>query len=186
MTGKSEDSEWQKLSWAEKVQICQQRIANEDSLLIAYVVIFIGIEAMFFAFMLSNNIVMPCWLGKIIPALGILVAINFALVCKRRGDAVDRWSVIFYTLWSQVPPDETIAIIELNKNLVVKAKDIGKDYEGCVERLKGGWRGWKPIISGWGRKRDRLKFWPQSARRLVTIFTPFLVIIIWIFILVTN
>jgi len=186
MTGNSEDSEWQKLSWAEKVQICQQRIAQEDSLLIAYVVIFIGIEAMFFAFMLSSNIVMPYWLGKIIPALGILVAINFALVCKRRGDMIDRWSVVFYSVWKKVPDDETIASICLNKNLVVKAKDIGEDYKGCVERLTGRWRGWKPIIFGWGRKRDRLKFCLKSARRLVTIFTPILVIMIWIFILITD
>ena len=183
MASVSEDSEWRKLSWAEKVQICQQRISQDDSLLIAYVVIFIGLEAMFFAVMFSSNIVMPCWLSKTVPALGILVAINYMLVCKHRGDAIDRWSVIFYTLWRQVPPDETIAIIELNKNLVVKAKDIGKGYEGCVERLKGGW---KAIFFGWGRRRDGLKFWLKSAHRLVTISTPILVIIIWIFIFVTN
>jgi len=187
MTSISEDSEWRKLSWAEKVQICQQRIAQEDSLLIAYVVIFIGLEAIFFAAMLSSNIVMPCWLGKTVPALGILVAINFALVCKRRGDMVDRWSVVFYSLWKKVPDDEVIATsITLKGKQLVKAKDIGEDYKGCVERLKGGWRGWKPNFFGWGRLFDRLKFWLKSGRRLVTIFTPLLVIIIWILILVTN
>jgi len=185
MTSSSKDNEWQKLSWAEKVQICQQRIAQEDSLLIAYVIIFIAIQAMFLAVILSSNIVMPCWLGITIPSLGILVAINFALVCKRRGDMVDRWSVVFYSLWKKVPRDEVIAtsITLKGKQLVVKAKDIGEDYKGCVERLKGGW---KPNFFGWGRVFDRLKFWLKSGRRLVTIFTPLLVIIMWVFIIVVR
>ena len=98
---------------------------------------------------------------------------------------VDRWSVVFYSLWEKVPHDEVIAtsITLKGEKLVVKAEDIGEDYKGCVERLKGGW---KVIFFGWGRVLDRLKFCPKSGRRLVTIFTPFLVILIWILILVTN
>ena len=183
MISSSEDSEWKKLNWKEKIQICQQSISQQDSLLIAYVVIFIGLEAIFAAIVVSG-ILHQC-LDLTIALLGIAVAINFAFVCKRRGDAVDRWGTILYSLWSQVPPDEVIATSRTLKGeeLKVKAKDIGEDYKGCVERLAGGWRGWKPIFFGWGRKRDRLKHFFQSGRRLTIFFTPILVIIMWAFIL---
>jgi len=182
VTSANKDSEWQELSWKEKIQSCQQHISQEDSLLIAYVVIFIGLEAIFVAVVISS-ILSRCF-DLTIALLGIAVAINFALVCKRRGDAVDRWSVIFYSLWLQVPPDEVIASIELNnKKLVVKAKDIGEDYKGCVKRLAGGWRGWKPIFFGWGTFCERMCNCFSSARRFVIICTPLLVIIAWVIII---
>ena len=179
MISSSEDSEWKKLIWKEKIQICQQRISQEDSLLIAYVVIFIGIEAIF-ATVVTSSILHRCF-DLTIALLGIAVAINFAFVCKRRGDAVDRWSVVFYSLWEKVPHDEVIAtsMTLKGKELEVKAEEIGEDYKGCVERLAGGWRGWKPIFFGWDRKRDRLRFYLKSGRRLVIMFTPILVIIVW-------
>ena len=182
MTSISEKSEWQKLSWKEKVQICQQDIAKEDSLLISYVVIFVGVEAILAAVVLGN-ILSPSF-DKTIAALGILLAVIFALVCKRRSDLVDSWGAILYQLWNELPADE-----ELNRNenlprlsgkAVIKAKDIAEDCEGCVERLKGGW---KVIILGYSPRRKALKFWLKSARRLIIVLCPTLVIVMWALIL---
>jgi hypothetical protein len=183
VTSVNNDSEWQKLHWKEKIQICQQRIGQEDSLMIAYVVIFIGLETVFTTIFLSR--ILPCCFNVAVASLGVLMAIIFMLVCKRRGDMVDRWSVVFYSLWQKVPDDEVIATSKTykDKNLVVKAKDIGEDYKGCVERLKGSWKGWKPIFFGWGRVSDRMCFWLTSWHRLVTVFAPILIILMWVLLL---
>jgi len=182
MTSISEDSEWRKLIWKEKVQICQQCISGEDSLLISYVVIFVGVEAILAAVVLGN--ILSLSFDKTIAALGILLAVIFALVCKQRSDLIDRWGTILYELWNELPADE-----ELNKNenlprlsgkALIKAKDIAKDYEGCVERLKGGW---KVIIFGYPPCREACKFWLKSARRLTIVFCPILVIVTWALIL---
>jgi hypothetical protein len=184
MTG-NDGNEWQKLTWSEKIQISQQRIAQEDSLLIAYAVIFIGLEAIFFAAIFTGSNIMPHWLKCTIPAFGIFLAIVFAIVCKRRGDMVDRWSFVFSSLWKIVPHSYVIAAGSTNKEkkLDIKAEDIGKDYEGSIERLRGGLWGWVPNIAGWPTLSDRLKNLFQSGRRFTVIITPILVIITWAFIL---
>ena len=44
----NENQKWQKLEWEKKVTICNQGIANEDSLLLTWVIMFIALEAILF------------------------------------------------------------------------------------------------------------------------------------------
>ena len=75
VTQTSNDNEWQNLDWVEKLQICQQGIAHEDSLLHTYVTIFIAIEALFFVLVFSLDL--PSWLLLVISLFAIIVSILF-------------------------------------------------------------------------------------------------------------
>jgi len=170
VTSKSEESEWQRLSWAEKVQICQQGIAHEDSLLTTHVLIFIALEAMFFALVFS--IELGLLFNIIITILAIYVAVLFIKISKKRGDYVDCWGAILYALWKELGEEDISR---------VKASEIAKHYEGCCDRRK---RSSKEIIFGWGSCKEKLQyfFW-ETVRRFMTTFTPILVILAWIIII---
>ena len=85
----NKESVWQSLEWARKVELCEHGIANEDSLLHTYMVIFIALEAMFFAIVFSVEL--WWWLNIVIAFLAILLAVVFIFILLRRGEAVDRW-----------------------------------------------------------------------------------------------
>ena len=58
MTGKTDkkvndDSTWQNLDWDKKVSICNQSIANEDTLSLTLVIMFIALEAMLFTILFA-------------------------------------------------------------------------------------------------------------------------------------
>ncbi len=174
MTSSSEDSEWQRLSWAEKVQICQQGVAHEDTLLITYIVIFIGLEALFFASVFSMKL--PLCVNIIIAGLGIAVAFEFMYIFYRRGKCVDVYSAVLRALWQDIPEDEALAEVEGFK---VKARCITEIYgSSCAKRLKGGCRA---TFWGWGPCREWFKHFFTSPRRFHTKFMPVLVIVIWAF-----
>jgi hypothetical protein len=173
-------SRWRELHWKEKIQICQQGISGEDSLLVSYVVIFVAIEAIFAALVISQTLCPES--SRTIAVLGIALTIIFIFVCKRRGDAIDRWGAILYKLWKEVPGDEVLNnnLPEISGKAIVQAKDIAKDYKGCVERLR---RGWTAIICGWPPCSDKCKSFFKSARRLTIVFCPVLVIVMWVLVL---
>ena len=77
MTGDNKD-EWNNLSWKDKVQICQQGIAHEDTLLFTYVVIFIGLEALFLTAIFSG-ILPPCAKFVVI-IFGFFIALYFICI----------------------------------------------------------------------------------------------------------
>ena len=194
MHNKNNGSVWQKLDWDKKVEICMQGIYHEDSLLITFVLIFIALEAMFFAVVFNMK---SCfWLNITLAITGILVAIYFMYILKKREDYVDHWGTILYHLWQ-----ETSRTGENESG--VSASELVRQYEGCMERNK---RRWPSIIFGWGwrgfcsgneknkkgkfgwlnviRKRKR---WLQplwSPRWLLVTLMPFLVILGWVVIMV--
>jgi len=170
MTDNNKGRVWQNLDWAKKVGICMQGIDHEDSLLTTFVVIFIALEAMFFAVVFSMKLSF-CF-NLIIAILAILVAGNFAYLFKRRGDYVDHWGAILYALWKGA------FLIEESES-EVSASELMKHYEGCFERRK---RGRFAIIFGWGSLGCRLK----SPRLCITTFTPILVILVWIVIVINQ
>jgi hypothetical protein len=161
---------WQNLSWKEKVQICQQGAAHEDNLLSTYVTLFIAIEAMFFAFVLSVNLV--CWLNIIIAGLAIYFTLRFVRIFHKSGCKVDHWGKILYSLWTEVGDNDSDLL------------DIAKVYTGCVDRSV---KNWKNIIFGWGTRREKLYyfFWGY-ARRLITTFIPIIVIVSWIVVIIIS
>jgi hypothetical protein len=194
MASEDNKNEWENLKWKEKVQICQQGIAAEDSLLISYVVIFVALEATFAAFVISKLLCLEFDIA--ISVLGIVLAIIFMLVCKRRGDIVDRWGSALYSLWDwDKVPDDTISVnVKLKYSKAILAKAIREDYEGCMERLNIGWKaifcGWptnekhESPLKSWSRlTQGRSKFLFTSARRLTIAFCPILVIVVWTFVL---
>jgi hypothetical protein len=161
---------WQNLDWEKKVTICQQGISHGDNLLFTYVVIFIALEAIFFATVF--NIGSPCW-RIVVASLGILVSIYFILVFKWRGDDVDRWGAVLHSLWKEVQnKHEDVS--------GVRAEDFVRHYKGCVERKN---RGWKAIFFGWCTPCERMKYYFRSTRRFMTICTPLLVIVVWVVII---
>ena len=145
-----------------------QGIDHEDSLLTNFVVIFIALQAMFFAVVFSMKLSF-CF-NLVIAVLAILVAFYFAYLFKRRGVYTDHWGAILYALWK-----EAFLLAEGKSELGVS--DLMKHYEGCFERSK---RGRFAIIFGWGSLGGRLK----SPRLCIATFTPILVILVWIVIVV--
>jgi len=172
MTSSNEKSEWQKLDWEKKVAICQQGAAHEDSLLITYVVIFIALEAMFFAAFF--NLKPPSPWNIVIAALGIVVAIECMYIFYRRGKCVDVYATVLRALWQDIPEDEVLAKVE---DFEVKAKCIKEIYgSSCAKRLAKGWRG---TFCGWLPWCEWFKHFHTSPRRFLTKFMPVLVIVIW-------
>ena len=192
MTSNSGDCEWQKLPWAEKVHICQRGIAHEDTLLITYVVIFIALEAMFFAVF-----GVPASYIKITSSiLGILVAIRFVCIFKKAGDAVDRWGTILHDLWEELNEQE------LCKS-GVKTSEFVKAHQPSVEKWNRRKRikGWLEIIFFWwdnkcpdAKSNCLMIRWLKigwcnisaivgSRRRMMTTCTPLLVIAAWAFVI---
>jgi len=172
VTSSSEDSEWQKLSWEKKVQICQQGISHEDSLFIAYVVIFIGLEAIFATVVVSR--ILSSWFNVAIAVMGILVAFEFMYIFYRRGKFVDVYATVLRALWQGIPEDEVLAKVE---DFEVKAKCVTEIYGlSCARRLKGGCRA---TFCGWGPFREWFKHFFTSPRRFPTKFLPVLVIVMW-------
>ena len=158
----NKDSEWQKLDWARKVELCEQGRANENNLLQNYRLIFIALETILFATVFGvawNNL----W-ALIFIFIGIGLAILWMHVTELRGNAVDRWEEILAGLWAKVDKSEA-GVSELTGH-----------YRGAMERRKRRKeRGRKAVFKGWdGWKRFR------SARWVLTAFIPFLVILGWI------
>ena len=190
MADKNNGFAWQKLDWDKKVNICMQGIDHEDSWLATYVLIFIALEAMFFAVIFS--IKPDFYLSLFVAALGILIAVIFVCLFKRRGDYIDHWGAELYDLWGQV---ENVA--------GVNALEIREHYKGCEERKARGYRaiilgyGWhghyigseeeRKGKFGWLRVIIKRKGWLQpfkSPRWVFGTLMPFLVIVVWVVVMV--
>ena len=168
----NENQKWQDLEWAKKVQICQQGIANQDTLLYTSVVIFVALEAMFFSAIFSNIKLFPC-MNETIAAVGIVVALAFLFIFKRRGDSINRWGVILCELWRE---------IEENDISGVPKEEVLKHYCSSKKWREKGWRG---VILGWCPCCDWLRNYCVSTRRFIILFTPFLVVVMWVLMLVS-
>lgn len=173
---------WQKLGWEKRVTISQQGIAQEDSLLHTYVVLFIAVEAMLFATLIAKGWG-DLW-SIIIAVLGIGLAIIFMFILEKRGNAVDRWGEILSQLWGEAEREE-----------------FANHYKGCVKRREirqkrcgkfwvfVGWRGKGKkrygilrVLFGWEGHFERFK----STRRLLVFFVPLIVMILWILIMAVS
>jgi len=172
------NSTWQNLDWEKKVSICNQSIANEDSLLLTLVIMFIALEAMLFTILITKG-----WgqLWSIVLAIfGVVLVILYMYLFKRRGNQVDLWGEKLYRLWEEAGQ-----------------QDLAQHYIGCVERRckrkeKCGW--WK-VTFGWcekDKKKGRFKrtiSWFKcfkSTRRLFTTFIPMGLLVVWIVLMVVS
>ena len=167
----NDNGTWQNLDWEKKVAICQQAIANQDALLYASVVIFIALEAMFFSVIFSD-INLPPWMNETVPALGIVVAVCFMFIFKRRGDSINRWGTILHKLWQEVKGEKISG---------VPKQELLKHYCASKKWRQKGWRG---VWLGWRPFRTWLENYFVSTRRFIILFTPILVILMWIVIIV--
>jgi hypothetical protein len=181
--GKNVDNNiWpEKLKWKEKVSICNQGINSEDSLLLTLVIMVLAFEAILFTILIG-----PGW-GQYwsiaIAFFGIGIIILYMYLFEKRGEWVDKWGKILFSLYEDV-----------------NNKEISKNYLGCVERIdkrkeKCGW--WK-VMFGWCEKVDseesfkRIKqFFSwfnclKSTRRLFTTFIPLILVIIWVVVIVFS
>jgi len=161
---------WKDLDWAKKVQICQEFLADEDSWLHTYVVIFIALQVMFFAIVFGLKL--HLWGVIAIAIVAILVAIWFIYIFYVRGNAVDRWGEIMYKLFTEVDQQELPAQPELLKH-----------YKGSLERRERKRKkcGWLYVIFGWGCNPWN---WIKSARRVLGTYTPLLACFAWIFLVI--
>lgn len=196
MSGKREDRKWNELTWFKKVQICEQGISNEDSLLSTYVTIYIAIQAMFFVIALSLDY--WWWFPVVIAFLAFFVSVLFIRLFLIRGDAVDRWSEILAGLWTQ----------EVSSTLSDKEKgvsELAQYYEGAVERRKKskwsrfwGWNWWGTYKYSEGKtskkfrwvsrilhRRGRFGFL-NSARWILVTLMPVMVSMGWITIIIIT
>jgi len=164
----NKDSEWQKLNWARKVELCEQGRADENNLLQNYRFIFIALETILFA--ATFGVAWDSLWVLIFVFLGIVLAILWAHVTELRGNAVDRWEEILADLWTKVDKSET------------GVSELARHYTGAVERRKRRKeRGRKDVILGWGGWR---RF--RSARWVLTAFIPFLVVVGWVVVMVVT
>jgi hypothetical protein len=188
---------WKRLPWKEKVQICQQGIAHEDTLLLTFIVIFIGLEALFFTVVVTDK------LGKCvdiaIAAIGILVAIRFVHIFVKAGNAIDRWGMMLHDLWDELNGQylcksgvKASEFVELHKPSV-KRREIGRKKCGCWKIVFGWWvmscSEFKCKYRKEKSKCEKIKLifrfvtgcFPtlKSRRRMMTTCTPFLVIFAW-------
>jgi len=197
----NKDSIWQSLEWARKVELCEQGRANEDNLLHSYIITFIALETVLFAavFSVAWSIL---WAVLLVSPLGLFLAFLWMHVNELRGNAVDRWTAILAGLWAQVDAPK---VIELEKGIL----EFAEHYKGGIERReKRRKSGRKAVFLGWGwfgsykgsEERRRGKFgWLysflrrekrlgplRSARWVLTVFIPLLVVIGWILVIVVT
>ena len=158
---------WQNRDWAERVQICQQGIANEDSLLLTLVIMFIAFEAILFTILIGGG-----WGQRwsiILAVFGVGSVIPYMYFFEIRGNAVDHWGEMLHGLWEEAGQQE-----------------LAQYYKGCVERRyrrqqkRGRWI----VIFGWGHPFDMGRF--KSTRRWFTTFIPLGLVIIWILLMVES
>ncbi len=158
----NKNSEWQKLDWATKVQICEQGRASENHLLHTYVVIFIALEAMLFAIMIAKG-----WghsWSIPIPILGMVFAVWFACLFVSRGIRVGRWEELLTNLW-----------LEADKS------KLAEHYKGAVERRKRRVKhGIIALFLGWGWGRFKSAHWV-----LVTV-VPLAMFFLWVLVIIGS
>jgi hypothetical protein len=188
---------WQFLSWQEKMTICQQSVSQEDSLLSTYVTIYLAIEAMFFAIVLTTSISM-C-LTIIVGLIAIGVSYLFIQAFLRRGDAVDRWEVIIRELWSQACQSaETTTDLDM-------CQEMMEHYTGSLGRRARkrwanfwGWN-WLGSYSGTLKNKRRKSGWLfsimqrkgrlgpiKSARWMLITFLPLMICVGWVIVFVIK
>jgi hypothetical protein len=159
-------SAWHNLTWKEKMDICQQGVSQEDSLLSTYVTIYIALEAMFFAIVLTLGL--SWWLTLIIGLLALGVSFLFVRIFLRRGDAVDRWEEIMCNLWEQAA---NAAELPLEKNTCI---EFVNHYKGSRERRNRGkwsnfwgWRWWIKISENDEKEQGKFEWFSQISKRKV-------------------
>jgi hypothetical protein len=156
------DSEWHKLDWARKVELCEQGRVNENNLLQNDRFIFIALETILFA--ATFGVAWGNLWALVFAFVGIGLAILWVHVTDLRGNAVDRWEEILSGLWAKVAKSEA-GVSELTKH-----------YTGAVERRKRRKKGGRQsVILGWGGF-GRLR----SARWVFTTLIPSLMITGWL------
>jgi hypothetical protein len=162
--------DWKNLTWKEKMGICQKGISHEDSILLTYVTLFVAIEALFFACILSANLIW--WFNIIISLVAIVLTVRFVMTFYRRGYHVDLWGSLISELWNEVDTDnETI-------------KKISQRYKVCTERINSNW---KTVILNWGKPKEVIKaICGGYARPLLFVIIPFIIILSWIIVIVIS
>ena len=161
---KVNNNKWQNLNWEKKVQICQQGIANQDSLLHTYVVIFIALQAMLFVAVFSEG--WGQWWSIPIAVMAIGLAILFARLFELRGNAVDRWGEILYALWDEAGESELAAY---HKGSVEKRERRREKFGRFL------------IFKGWGLFG---RF--NSARWMLITLMPSVLVVVWILMMVMS
>lgn len=160
------NSTWQNLDWEKKVAICNQSIANEDSLLLTLVIMFIAFEAILFTILIGG---WGQWWSIILAVFGIGFVILYMDLFEKRGSWVDLWGEMLYWLWEEAGQ-----------------QDLAEHYKGCVERRCkrqkkcGRWK----VIFGWGHPFNIGRF--KSIRRLLNTFIPLILVIVWILVMVVS
>jgi len=159
-------SEWQKLEWAKKVELCEQGRANENNLLQSYRFIFIAVEAILLAAVFNagwNQL----W-GGFVALLGLALAILWGHMSELRGNAVTRWEEILASLWAKVDESEG------------GVSELAGHYGGAVERRRRRREGGRiAIFWGWGRHRRLL-----SAHWMFTTLMPLFVVCVWLWVMI--
>jgi len=157
----NENQKWQKLEWEKKVTICNQGIANEDSLLLTLVIMFLAFEAILFTILIGVGWG-QCW-SIILAVFGVGLVIPYVYFFEVRGNAVDLWGEMLHGLWEEADQQE-----------------LAQYYKGCVERRskRQEKRGWWKVIIGWGHLFTIGRF--KSTRRWFTTFVPIILVIIWV------
>ena len=161
------NNKWQNLDWEKKIAICNQGIANEDSLLLTLVIMFIAFEAILFTILIGVG--WGQWWSIILAVFGVALVIPYIYFFIVRGNAVDYWGEMLHGLWKEAGQQE-----------------LAQYYKGCVERRCRGRKkcGWWAIIFGWGHLFDIGRF--KSTRRWFTTFIPSILVFVWIWIMVMS
>ncbi len=174
----NKNSTWQNLDWEKKVTICNQGIANEDSLLLTWVIMFIALEAILFTILIGVGWG-QCWsIGLTIS--GVLFVISYMCLFVVRGSRVNLWGEMLYRLLEEAGQ-----------------QDLAEHYKGCAERRgkrKEKCGRWK-VIFGWcdkdenvGRFKRKISWFRcfKSTRRWFTTFIPLIIVIVWIVLMVKS
>ena len=90
---------WQNLDLEKKITICNQGIANEDSLLLTLVIMFIAFEAILFTILIGGG--WGQWWSVILAIFGVVLVIPYVYFFEVRGNAVDLWGEMLHELWQQ-------------------------------------------------------------------------------------
>ena len=158
---------WQSLNWEKRLAISEQGIANEDSLLHTYVIIFIALQAMLFGILIAKG--WGQWWSALIAFIGIGIALWFMYLFENRGNTVDLWGEILYGLWGEAGKQE-----------------LAERYKGCWRRRENRKKRCGRLINivGWGSVFERKRY--GSARRVITTFMPLILVIVWILVTVVS
>jgi len=172
------NNKWRNLDWEKKVTICNQTIANEDSLFLTLVIMFLAFEAILFTILIGVG--WGQWWSIILASFGVVLVPFFVHFFYVSGNALDLWGEILHGLWEEVDQQE-----------------LAQNYEGCIERRikRQEKHGWQKVIFGWcetdkrmGRFKRVISWFKcfSSKRKWFTTFIPLIIVIVWILLMAVS